>query len=371
MPDSTPPPGNRREFLTGKVLRSEVEWIGDQIAAQLELDETPSAPSAGSTVRLETTAMATTFAVLMNPGPAGQIMAASAALDQLHELETEMTVYRDDGELARFNRQPAGEPFACSPRLFEVLRHACRISYETNFAYDPTMGPLIELWRACRQSGDIPSNEQIAESLQRIGVTRLEFRDETRQVVRTSNDLELNLGGIGKGFALDVASRELNERGLESWLFHGGKSSLLARGGHNEHEGWPVGVRNPLFPNKRLATILLQNRGMSTSGAGVQFFRHEGKRYGHLLDPRTGWPAEDVLSVTVLAPTAAEADALSTAFFVLGLEKTRAYCDTHRDVTVLFSPPPKVGKRLTVYAFNLPPRTLHLDSDHELIDEPD
>ena len=103
----------------------------------------------------------------------------------------------------------------------------------------------------------------------------------------------------------------------------------------------------------------------------MQFFRHEGKRYGHLLDPRTGWPAEDVLSVTVLAPTAAEADALSTAFFVLGLENTREYCDTHRNVTVLFSPPPKTGKRLTVHAFNLPPQTLHLDSDHELIDEPD
>ncbi|HSG71150.1 MAG TPA: hypothetical protein VLA12_12085, partial [Planctomycetaceae bacterium] len=117
MSESAPPPGNRREFLTGKVLRSEVEWIGDQIAAQLELDETPTAPGAGATIRLETTAMATTFAVLMNPGPAGWILAASAALDQLHDLETEMTVYRDDGELARFNRHPAGEPFACSPRL--------------------------------------------------------------------------------------------------------------------------------------------------------------------------------------------------------------------------------------------------------------
>ena len=102
-----------------------MEWIGEQIAEQLELDETPPAPSAGSTVRLETTAMATTFAVLMNPGPAEQIMAASAALDELHELEREMTVYRDDGDLARFNRSPQGEPFVCGSRLFEILQLAC------------------------------------------------------------------------------------------------------------------------------------------------------------------------------------------------------------------------------------------------------
>jgi FAD:protein FMN transferase len=371
MSGTSPPPGNRREFLTGKVLRSEVEWIGERIAEELEGQDPPAVPSAGPTVRLETTAMATTFAVLMNPGPATQIMAASAALDLLHELESEMTVYREDGELARFNRHPPGEPFPCGSRLFEILQLAGRIARETDFAYDPTMGPLIDLWRTCRQSGTIPTHEQVAATLRRTGLGKLEFRENTRELVRTSDDFELNLGGIGKGYALDVASRELPTHGLDSWLFHGGKSSLLARGGHHQHDGWPVGIRNPLFPKQRLATILLRDRGMSTSGAGVQFFRHEGKRYGHLLDPRTGWPAENVLSVTVLAPTAAQADALSTAFFVLGLEKTRAYCDTRRDVTVLFSPPPQSGKRLTVHAFNLPPQTMYLGSDHELIDEPD
>jgi thiamine biosynthesis lipoprotein len=97
---------------------------------------------------------------------------------------------------------------------------------------------------------------------------------------------------------------------------------------------------------------------MSTSGSGVQYFRHAGKRYGHILDPRTGWPVDDVLSVTVLAPTAAEADALSTAFFVLGLEKTRAYCDNHRGVAALVIPPPRQGRRLEAINCGIPDELL-------------
>lgn len=108
---------------------------------------------------------------------------------------------------------------------------------------------------------------------------------------------------------------------------------------------------------------------MSTSGAGIQFFRHEGKRYGHILDPRTGMPAENVLSVTVLAPTAAEADALSTAFFVMGLEKTAEYCDTHPEIGVMLVPPPLTGRQLKVHTFNLPQQTLFLSKHDNQIDE--
>lgn len=125
--------------------------------------------------------------------------------------------------------------------------------------------------------------------------------------------------------------------------------------------GWAIGIRHPLFPAERYATIVLRDRGMSTSGSGVQFFRHAGKRYGHILDPRTGWPVEDVLSVTVLAPTAAEADALSTAFFVMGLEKAQAYCDTDANVAALLIPPPRRGRALEPVLCNLPDDVLFFE----------
>jgi len=161
------------------------------------------------------------------------------------------------------------------------------------------------------------------------------------------------LNSIGKGYALDRAGDVLTEGGVENWLFHGGHSSLLARGTHGDLEGWPVGIRNPLFPEQRLGTVLLRDRGMSSSGSGVQYFRHGGKRYGHILDPRTGWPTEGMLSVTVLAPTAALADALSTAFFVIGLEKAAEYCHNHEGVSALLIPPPAQGRRLEPVRCNL------------------
>ncbi|MCA9072169.1 MAG: FAD:protein FMN transferase, partial [Planctomycetaceae bacterium] len=172
---------------------------------------------------------------------------------------------------------------------------------------------------------------------------------------------ELNLGGIGKGYALDRAGQFLSESGLDHWLFSGGFSSLLARGQHRQLGGWPVGIRNPLFPDQLMGTILLKNQALSTSGSGVQSFRHDGKRYGHILDPRTGWPSEGMLSVTVLAPTAAEADALSTAFFVLGLEKAKEYCDNHRNVSSLLLPPPHRGRRLTPINCGIPDDVLFLE----------
>jgi thiamine biosynthesis lipoprotein len=129
---------------------------------------------------------------------------------------------------------------------------------------------------------------------------------------------------------------------------------VLSQGGHAGHAGWPIGIRNPNFPERQLATLLLSGRGMSTSGSGVQYFRHGGQRYGHLLDPRTGWPVEGMLSVTVLAPTAAEADALSTAFFVLGVEKARGYCHNRTDVAALLIPHPPPGRRLEPINLGIP-----------------
>lgn len=370
MSASDRPTGNRREFLTGRVVRKEVEWVGEQIADQIEECETTSLPAAGPSVRLGTTAMATDFVVMMNPGPADQVMVASDVLEEVHRLEEEMTVYKPEGELYRLNRNSKpGHSQQVTPRLFDVIQQSIKNAEATGGAYDPTSGPLIELWRKSRQDNRIPTQKEINVCLRHCGYSHVTLAPESTAVTFDVPGLELNLGGIGKGFALDQLADGLGEREQSDWLMHGGKSSLLASGSHHSLGGWPVGVRNPLFPKERMATILLRNQGMSTSGAGIQFFRHEGKRYGHILDPRTGIPAENVLSVTVLAPTAAAADALSTAFFVMGLEKTREYCDTYTDIGVLLIPPPKQGRRLQVHTFNLPEQTLFLNDYSERIDE--
>src|SRR5262249_11136482 len=149
--------------------------------------------------------------------------------------------------------------------------------------------------------------------------------------------LEINLGSIGKGYALDrVAELLRTEWEIGSALLHGGRSSVYAMGTEpGDSRGWVIGVRHAWDPERRLAKGRLRNRGLATSAATFQHLEYQGRKLGHILDPRTGWPAEGIASATVIAPTAAEADALSTAFFVLGIEGARRYCETHPDIGAL------------------------------------
>ncbi len=365
MTDSAP---NRRDFLSGRAAQDELRRQGEKIADGLSdgSEESPE-PSAGPTIRVATTAMACEFAVLLNsdgtpqPQSTAEAWAASDVLDWVHHLEDQMTVYRDNSELADINRRAHAEAVSVESKLFRLLCQARDIARETEYAFDPTSGPCIKLWRECREANRLPTAEEIQSCLDCSGIQRVEFDESAETVHYAKPGVELNLGGIGKGYALDVVANELTGQGFESFLVSGGHSSLIARGGHNGHAGWPVGIRNPLFPTERLATILLCDRAMSTSGSGVQHFRHEGKRYGHIVDPRTGWPVDELVSVTVLAPTAAEADALSTAFFVLGLEKTQAYCDNRRNVGAWLIPSPQRGRTLRPVRCNLPDEVLFLN----------
>lgn len=364
MNENRPTPPSRRDFLTGRALRSEVERHGEALADELVgADIGRSEPTGGTTLRLATRAMACDFSVLLNPDAGEHLEAASNALDLIHQLEDQLSVYREWTELSQLNRTAAEGPVPVELQLFQLLRTACELAQRTAGAFDPSSGPLVALWRRARQEDRIPTESEIEDALEQTGVDHVRFDHAERTVQFDRSGMEINLGGIGKGYALDRAGRLLDESGAGDWLIHGGHSSLLARGDHNGCGGWPVGLRDPLLPQGRLATLVLRDCAFSTSGSGVQFFRHDGKRYGHILDPRTGWPVDGMLSVTVLAPTAAEADALSTAFFVMGVEKSREYCDNHKEVSALLIPPPRRGRRLEPINCGIPEEVLFFAPD--------
>ncbi len=357
---------SRRDFLSGRAAVRSIEQAGEKLADELlPHAESPPAPAGRETVRLGKQAMACDFDVILNPGLPGAIAPASDALDLINVLEDQLSVYREHSELSCVNRDAAAAAVEVEPELYELLRRAARISEETGGGFDPTAGPLVDLWRRCKAEGRAPDQKEIDEARAVIGLQHVDFCDERHTIRFLKPGVELNLNSIGKGYALDKAGEQLTGDGVEDWLFHGGHSSLLARGSHANLDGWPVGIRNPLFPEKRLGTVLLKNCGMSTSGSGVQYFRHAGRRFGHLLDPRTGWPVEDMLSVTVLAPTAALADALSTAFFVIGLEKASEYCHNHKGVSALVIPPPTGGRRLQPVSLGIADDVLFLASDDD------
>jgi thiamine biosynthesis lipoprotein len=366
--EDTPPP-NRRDFLSGRAIRRQLAEAGEILADDLEaaerLDQTPQS---GPTVRLGKQAMACDFDVILNPGPATRIDAASQALDLIDELEDQLSVYRPLSELSRLNARAADEWVVLESRLFELLMLAREMSSATNGGFDITTGPLIALWRRCKADYRVPMSEEISQSLQQTGMAQVEF-DSVQHAIRFPvPGMEFNLGSIGKGYALDRAAELMVELGVAEFLLHGGKSSLLARGPHDVHPGWPIGISNPLFPERTLATVLLVNSGLSTSGSNIQYFRLEGKRYGHILDPRTGWPAEGLASVTVVAPTATLAEALSTAFFVIGVENARQYCHNHPEIKALLIPAPQPGQRLRIVNCGLRADELFFGRDVDHLD---
>jgi thiamine biosynthesis lipoprotein len=304
-------------------------------------------PTSYHTLRLETRAMGCTWAVILNPGAADELMHASSALNAVYPLEQKMSTFRADSDLSQLNRAAAITPHPVNDDLFEVLDRALRLARETEGAFDPTSRPLSLLWRRCRDEQRIPTSEEIAATLMLTGHHRVRLDSTLRTVsfqfsptdeAGASTGMELDLGAIGKGFAIDRAARVLCDAGVADFLIHGGYSSVFGAGVHFDQPGWPVGLKNPLLEQGDYATVFLRDQGLSTSGANVQFFRHGGRRYGHILDPRSGWPAEGLLSVTVLAPAATDADALSTALYVMGFDAAVAWCERHPEIGAILVP---------------------------------
>lgn len=364
---STDPYGStRRDFLTGRVAEKELARAQDALSdAVIDAGEHRPVPQGYDTVRLETRAMACPWSVIMDPGPAQQVMLASDALAIAHELEAQLSVYRPESELSRINRTAAEAPQVVEANLFGLLQQCRELATGTGGAFDPVVQSLILLWRTCRSEGRVPRQEEIDDALAATGMSHVSFDPAAHTVAFDRPGVGFDLGAIGKGYAVDRAVDQLDAHGLPGFLLHGGLSSLFARGEHYGQPGWPVGIKNPLFTEERYATILLRDRGLSTSGSNIQYFRSQGRRYGHILDPRTGWPAEGLLSVTVIAPTAAEADALSTAFYVMGLENALAWCDNHPAIGALLIPPPPQGRRLEPVVRNVPDDILFFEDDSE------
>jgi thiamine biosynthesis lipoprotein len=279
-----------------------------------------------------------------------------AALDLVEALEEQMTVYRADSEVLQINRQASARPMKVEERLFAVFQLAERLYQETDGALDITSGPLSETWGFSRRRGRVPHPAEIAAALMRVGMDDVELDEAAQTIAFRRPGLTVNLNSIGKGYALDRMAALLDENGVDDYLLHGGKSSVLARGDHPgrpQGSGWTIGLRHPLRPAERVCEFRLTNQSLSTSGSGTQFFRRRGRRYGHILDPRTGRPAEGIFSATVIAPTAAEADALSTAFYVMGPEKTADFCATRPELSALLVCPANRDGEVRLFGYGL------------------
>jgi len=304
-------------------------------------------------------AMACRFEIVFNAGEVADATAlAVEALDLVDEIESRITVYRDESALTRLNAAAAAGWQPVDADLLQLLLLARAQGERTGGAFDMAAGSLVRTWGFLRRQGRTPTPEDLERARAAAGMRHVEIDEAGRRVRFTRPGIELNPGAIGKGWALDRVMDLLRDRGVDNALVHGGASSVRARGVHGPglpgRRGWAVGVRHPLRPGRRLATVYLADAALGTSGSGTQFFIDRGRRLGHILDPRSGLPAAGVLSATVIAGSAAEADSLSTALYVLGPAGLDTIAPAGGDVAAILVVPGAAAGAVRVLAANLP-----------------
>jgi thiamine biosynthesis lipoprotein len=241
--------------------------------------------------------------------------------------------------------------------LCGLLGNATELYSATKGAFDITAGPLSKTWGFSRRQGRIPKPAEIAKAMSLVGSDKLIINPHENTVRLGLCGMQINLGGIGKGYALDRSSELLTAAGVENFVIHGGQSSVLARGSRqgSAADAWQVNVRHPLRDEQVIASFILRNRALGTSGPARQSFYYRGRRYGHILDPRTGHPVDGgIHSCSVVAADAATADALSTAFFVLGVKEARLFCQHQPAVGALFVSAGSKAGTVKLECVNLP-----------------
>ncbi len=286
-------------------------------------------------LRAHRTVMACRFEIVVPEEDARHLDAALVALDEADRIEAALTIFRETSELSRINSQAAASPTPASEALFALLKRCQTLHAETDGVFDVTSTPLSRRWGFLK--GEVRARSVAATDAATavVGMNRVCLDSTTRTVSFAAAGMELNLGAIGKGYAVDRLGAVLRRFGVTRALVSAGGSSVLAIGGHRE--GWTIDLTSPQVES-RIARVHLRDAALGTSGAGEQYIVADGVRHGHVFDPRTGRPSRGVLSATVVARDAESADALSTAFLVGGVDLARRYCLNHPQTLALITP---------------------------------
>jgi thiamine biosynthesis lipoprotein len=310
----------------------------------------PTATTDGFWLHLGRPAMACRFEITLPSELEQHLDAARAALDAVDRLEDQLTIFRDSSELSSINREAPHRPVLVEERLLALLLQCQELHRATGGAFDITSTPLSRVWGFLRREGRMPTDEELAAARRLVGMDKVSLDREAQTVRLAEPGVGLNLGSIGKGYALDRVAAEMAGAGVPTALLTAGASSVLALGGGPDGQGYLVGLRDPLDHDRRMGTVRLQDAALGVSGVGEQFFvTDDGRRLGHIIDPRTGWPVEGRAYAAVVAPTAALADALATAFFVGGRAVAERYVKDHPEVSALvLDDSSEQSQRLTV-----------------------
>ncbi|HEY6988499.1 MAG TPA: FAD:protein FMN transferase [Bryobacteraceae bacterium] len=280
-------------------------------------------------------AMGTTFSIEMYGSNMSVMQAASEkALAEAKRIDQTLSNYQPGSELSKVNEHAAEAPVKISRELFNLLTACLDYSRASEGAFDITVAPLMKVWGFYKDSGHLPLHSEVAAALAHVGYRNIKLDPAARTVYFARPGVGLDPGGVGKGYAVDKMVGILKENGITCALISGGGSSIYGLGAPpDEPRGWRLSIRDPKDEKKDAAEVYLRDTSLSTSGNYEKFFWAEGKLYSHIMDPRTGFPAIGMLSVSVISPKTLDSEVWAKPYYILGLAWTRQH--KPRDFEVL------------------------------------
>jgi thiamine biosynthesis lipoprotein len=267
-------------------------------------------------------AMGSTFSIILyGHDRTGMEETVRSAFEEIARIEGMLSAYRPGSELGEVNRLAGRQAVKVSSEFFRLLTACLENSRQTEGAFDITVGPLLKAWGFFRDKGRLPEEEELAAALARAGYRHVRL-DAGAQTVQFDNaGVEINAGGIGKGYAVDRAVEILKASGFDTALVAGAGSSIYGLGvPPSEPKGWRIDIPDPKNPRRPVETVFLSDTSISTSGNYEKSFWAGGRIYSHIIDPRTGHPAAGVALVSVVAPRALDSEAWTKPCFILGRE---------------------------------------------------
>jgi FAD:protein FMN transferase len=285
-------------------------------------------PLAGAQ-RLERTtdAMGATFSVILYGSDQPSMnQAVDAAFDEAHRLDDLLSNYKPASEWSRINREAAAHPVAVSPELFRLLSDCLEYSRASEGSFDLTVGPLMRAWGFFGGTHRVPSPDQLRDARTLVGYQHIQLNVRERTVHFDRAGVEIDPGGVGKGYAVDRMVEILHAHGFRNALVAASGSSIYGLGNPpDETRGWPINVADPWDHRKNAAQVFLKDMSLSTSGTYEKSFRVGEHRYSHIMDPRHGAPAENTVQVTVLAPRTIDSEVWAKPYFIHGRDWTAAH----------------------------------------------